>query len=291
MPLNRFIPLRLPCVVAAATIFAALAPGQRLYWKLKEDQGSYRCVYGEIQVLATAPNTNYSSFSWWIQCPARGDIAIQDNGARHTIVFSVWDTSAEMPSLAVDQGDQRAEISRFEGTVGGAKTVVPYHWEVGQLFRYFLLRRPDAVHKATLTSCYFFDEAQGQWVYASTVASPENGDKAVKGFGGTTAASLDNMGGKNNDLSKLAVYRVWAGTNLDDLTSVNSATGEGIYGAFDNSFFIAGGDEKTVKGLINGYVESGGVPTYGAGGLVTVSPRKMPVDILKSLRKLLTPGK
>jgi hypothetical protein len=215
-------------------------------------------------------------------------MAIQDNGNRHTMVFSVWDTSAEMPSVGVEKGDERIEVSRFEGAVGGSKTVAPYHWEVGKTFRYFMLRRPDVPHKCTLTISYFFDDAQGKWVYASTVASPDNGDKCVKGFGGTAAASLDNMGGKDKDLSRLAVFRLWVGTTPDDLISVDAVTGEGIYGAFYNSFFLASGDTPIVKGLVNGYIENGGVPTFGDGNRVAIISRKVPDEYLSPLKKLLS---
>src|ERR1700733_3144049 len=107
-------------IVAAVT--AAAGHAQGLFWRPPDDQGSYRCVYGEIQVLATAPKSKFTGFGWWVQCPARGHMALVDtDGARHTAEITVFDTTPQMQTLAVDAGLQETAISRLEGTAGGTQ--------------------------------------------------------------------------------------------------------------------------------------------------------------------------
>lgn len=262
---------------------------QALIWRPKDDQGSYRCIYGEITVLATAPKTYYCGCNWWPSCPAGGYTGIQDLGAKHAMIFSIWDTSAEMHTVAVDQGDPRTELSRFGGEGEGGKSMLAYNWRLGQTYRYFVFKRQDEEHKCTLASTFFYDDELGRWVYEATIASPDNGDKCIKGFGGMMNAFLENFGGQDKDVPRLAAYRLWVGTTPDNLTCVTEANGNGhgMWGVVNDSFFLASGDEATVRGLVNGGQTSSGEPVWGAAARLQVSDTKISREIVKALNRAL----
>ncbi len=259
-----------------------------LIWRPKDDQGSYRCIYGEIQVLATANSTYYCGCNWWPSCPAGGYTGIQDiDGLKHLMIFSIWDTTSDLHTVAVDQGDPRAELSRFGGEGEGGKTLLPYHWELGKTYRYFILKRQDDANKRTLASSFFYDDGLGQWVYEATIASPDNGDKCIKGFGGMMNAFLENFGKTDKSIPRLALYRLWVGTTPDNLTCVTEANGSGLWGTLNDWFFLGGGDDATVKGLINGFIEGNAQPAFGAQGRLSIGDRKVQPEFLRPLKRLL----
>jgi hypothetical protein len=84
-------------ILAGLAVWGLFAAGQaraqHLWWNL-EGQGEATCVYGEITVLATQPETYYCGANWHPGEPAGGYCGVQHNSAaeRRTI-FSIWDGS------------------------------------------------------------------------------------------------------------------------------------------------------------------------------------------------------
>lgn len=258
-----------------------------LVWRPKDDQGSYRILYGEIDVLATAPSTYFCGINWWPSCPAGGYTGIQDLGTKHAMIFSIWDTSADLHTVATEAGDPRTELSRFGGEGEGGKSMLNYNWRLGKTYRYVIYKRQDAAKKNTLASAYFYDDGLDRWVYEATIVAPNNGDKCILGFGGYMNAFLENFGHTDANVPRLALYRMWMGTTPDNLTRVTAANGHGMYGTLNDSFFLAAGEKSVVEGLVNGSQSGAVEPVFGQGEWMNVSDRKLPADLIKSLKRVL----
>ena len=260
-----------------------------LHWRPKDDQGSYTCAYGEVEVVASAPFSYYRGFSWWPSCPAGGSTGFQDiDGKKRSAELVVWDSSSDLLSVPEEQGDPRAVLDRFNKPTVGARVKLNFTWGSSKIYRYFILKAQDKTKETTHASAFIFDDDQNQWVYAGTIASPNN-DKSVKGFGGMMMAMLDDGGKPDRTTPRLALYRLWLGTNLDTLSLVNEANGEGtgVFGAVNGSFFLGGGDETTVKGLVYGYQDGLSQPTFGSKDRLKIPDRKISSDVLKSLAAFL----
>jgi Domain of unknown function (DUF3472) len=275
--------LRPVLFISFLSIFAA-ANAQHLRWRPADDQGSYRCIYGEIDVVSTAPTTYFCGCNWWPSAPAGGYTGIQDvDGRKHLMIFSVWDTAADLHSAPVERGDARAQLSRFGGEGEGGKTLLPYSWQLNRTYRFFIVKRQDEVNNRTLASAYFYDDFQDRWVYDATIASPNNGDKAVKGFGGDMNAFLENWSGADKNAPRLALYRLWVGTTPDDLVKVTDATGNGTWGTYGNSYFLASGNPQPLLNFIN----SGDKPSaWGTTDHLGVPDEKLSPDLLGALKSL-----
>jgi hypothetical protein len=270
--------------------FVGAAHAQYLFWRPKDDQGSYRCVYGEITVLATAPTTYFCGLNWWPSCPAGGYTGIQDiDGAKHAMIFSIWDTTSELHSAAVEEGDPRTVLSRFGGEGEGGKSMLPYNWQVGKTYRFFVFKRQDKAFNRTLASTYFFDDELGRWVYEATIASPNNGDKCVAGFGGMLNAFVENWSGQDKSAPRIATYRLWVGTTPANLTPVTEADGKGMWGVLNDSFYLASGDPSVAMGLVDSAVIGDGIAVRGADKRLSVSARAVPLSLVKTLQTLLGP--
>jgi hypothetical protein len=69
------------------------------------------------------------------------------------------------------------------------------------------------------------------------------------------------------------------------LNFINEAKGEGngVFGSVNGSFFLGGGDETIVKGLVYGYQEGLSQPTFGSKDHLKIPDRPIGPEVLKSL--------
>jgi hypothetical protein len=271
---------------------ASAAHAQYLFWQPPINDGSYRCIYGEITVLATAPTTYYCGCNWWPSATAGGYTGIQDlDGNKHPMIFSIWDTSKTLQAKAIDRDDPRAQLTRFGGEGEGAKTMLDNNWGIGKTYHYFVIKRQDANGNNTLASAYFFDDQQDKWVYEATISSPNNGENSVKGFGGMLNSFVENYGGQLPNAARLALYRLWVGNSPADLTCVTQASGKGSWGVLNDSFFIGSGDPATLANLVK-TDQIGDTPgTFGpANDTMTIGNHPMRTDIIHTLQRLLHTG-
>jgi hypothetical protein len=264
-----------------------------LHWRPKDEQGSYTCVYGEVEVVTSAPFTYYRGFSWWPSCPAGGSTGFQDiDGRKRTGELVAWDSASDLLSIPEERGDPRVILDRFNNPTVGARVRLNFSWGSSKIYRYFIRKTQgkteDKTQDVTHASAFIFDDDQNQWIYAGTIGSPNN-DKSVKGFGGMMMAMLEDGGKPDRTTPRLALYRLWLGTTIDSLTLVNEANGEGtgVFGAVNGSFFLGGGEEAVVKGLVYGYQEGLKEPTFGSKDRLKIPDRQIAPDVLKSLATFL----
>ncbi len=269
-----------------AGLSTAAAYGQHLWWKPKPATKPFTCIYGEIEVLASNPAIYYCGCNWWPGNPAGGYTGIQDpGGARHNMIFSIWDTTADLHPRVVE-ADSQTVFSRFGGEGTGAHTHSDYHWELNKTYRYFAEKVQDSTKANTLTKLYFLDDTSHKWVHEATISNPNNGNISVPTFGGGLNAFLENWAGQDKTAPKLAVYRLWVGTSPKDLVNVTEGQGDGKWGVLDGSFYLAEGDDMALASLFEKYKGNGGVTSGKHANPLTVPERHIPRGIVRALEKL-----
>ena len=267
---------------------ATLACPQHLIWHPKKADKPFTAIYGEIEVLATNKTIYYCGCNWWPGNPAGGYTGIQDpGGGRHNMIFSIWDTSPTLHPSVV-QADPRTQYSRFGGEGTGAHTHLDYAWPLGKIYRYYATKSQDATGDFTYTRLYFYDEGARRWVHEATIANPNNGKESVTTFGGMLNAFLENWSGQEREKSKLAIYRLWVGTNPHDLVGVTEASGDGKWGVLNNTFFLAEGDDDALTPIF-AKAQGRGTPLQRGKAdraRLSVKGRQVPVEIANQLDHL-----
>ena len=186
-------------------------------------------IYGEVEVLSSAPATYFCPILWQGGFGGAGYCGLQQqSNGRRNIIFSVWNTSPELPAKTVRVG-ARVSANKFGHEGVGQWTTINYAWKVGQVFRFVLTKSQDKTDQNTLTSYYFFDERTKKWTFQATISSPTNGDR-VRYFGGGVMSFLENMTGERPDMPRLCLIRLWGGTSPDSLAFLRNATGDGHWG-------------------------------------------------------------
>jgi hypothetical protein len=258
---------------------ASLASAQHLWWKPDPTESGYTCLYGEVEVLATAPTIYYCGCNWWPGAPAGGYTGIQDQGnGTHNMIFSIWDTDKDLHPETVWK-DPRTAATRFGGEGTGAHTHSDYNWQLGKTYRYFATKKQDASGANTLCTVFFYDEPGRRWVKEATISSPNNGNVSVKTFGGGLNAFLENWSGQNREAPKVALYRLWLGTTPKDLHEVLSGQGDGKWGATDIGFYLAEGDDLKLSQIPAGSQKGGSVP-------LQIRPTSLSKSVLRELNHL-----
>lgn len=282
--MSKSLKVALVLIVALAT---ALCQAQHLWWRAKPIPQNYTYLYGEIEVLADGPGIYYCGCNWWPGAEAGGYTGIQSlSDSKHVMIFSIWDTNSQLLSQPV-KWSPGTEAGRFGGEGVGARTIRNYNWRVGRTYRYFLIKRPSTNGALTLTSVFFYDETQQHWVYSATIASPNMAEHGgIGGFGGSLNAFLENFAGKEKDMPKLALYRLWLGTSPAGLSQVTEASGDGMWGVLNDSFYLAQGEKAATEAIINGSQIGEVPPTAGAGAPLSVGGRKLAPELVKQLEEL-----
>ena len=276
----------LSCLVVCVTATAANA--QHLWWKPKPTGKPATCIYGEVEVLATSQFIYYCGCNWWPGKPAGGYTGIQDPGeGRHNMIFSIWDTS---PTLhpRVTEADAKTVFSRFGGEGTGAHTHLDYHWDLGKTYRYYATKEQDSTQANTLTKLYFYDDHSHKWIHEATISNPNDGNISVTTFGGGLNAFLENWMGKDKELPKLALYRLWMGNSPKELENVTDGTGDGNWGVLNDTFYLAEGDDSALAPIFEKSKREDSQVVRGGkrGAVLSVKPRKVPASILRALQKL-----
>jgi len=230
-----------------------MAGAQHLWWSAQADGKPIEkmtFLYGEIEVLASGPTIYYCGVNWQPGRPAGGYCGIQDHGGeRDCVIFSVWDTSQELhPHVA--QAEERTSHGRFGGEGEGSHTHLNYKWEKGKVFKFAVTKQQDKSDQNTLAAFYFYDEKLKKWVHEATISSPTDGKDCVRYFGGSMNSFLENWSGKQREVPKLCLYRLWAGTAPDNLKFLRKGKGDGHWGALNGSYYLAGGDDAALDAII-----------------------------------------
>jgi len=122
------------------------APSVHIRYHHPEPKTKYLAYYNEIRVEKSVKHTYFCTIGFDV-----GYFGIQDHGSGHLAIFSVWDRGGgKNNSNAVDQADRtrveytnpKAKTSRFGGEGSGAKTMMPFEWEIGKTYSFLVLLTP-----------------------------------------------------------------------------------------------------------------------------------------------------
>ena len=273
--------------IAAYSLACPGAQAQHLWWNL-EDQRDATCLYGNITVLATDPGIYYCGANWHPGEPAGGYCGIQHNGPRECrTIFSIWDTSPRLHPR-VTEADPSTVFGRFGGEGEGGHTHMLLAWKVGERFQFFVQKRPEINRDSTDTRYYFRAAGQGEWRHAATISSPTGGQRSVATIGGGLNSFLENFAGNDRSTPKLALYRLWLGSSVDTLRPLTRARGDGAWGRFHDSYFLAEGTQERLNKVFLEVESKYGKPEFGAQGrlLGPISNEAVPAEVIRELKRL-----
>jgi hypothetical protein len=279
--------LEILAAAAATLLVCAPARGQHLWWDL-EGQTDAACLYGEITVLATHHAVYYCGANWHPGEPAGGYCGIQHNSqSERRTIFSIWDTA---PGLhpKVTEADRQTVFNRFGGEGEGAHTHMAWDWKVGDTFQFFVHKLPSETADATDARYFIFDPKRKTWLASATITSPNGGEKSVATIGGGLNSFLENFGGRDNSVPKLALYRLWVGPTFDRMKCLTKAAGDGTWGVLHDAWFLAEGDPDRLTTLFDKLEGDYGKPTFGGPNeeLPPISDKPLPDKLLKDLATL-----
>jgi hypothetical protein len=279
--------LRLPFAALVALILGPNAPAQHLWWNL-EGQTNDACLYGEITVLATYPSIYYCGANWHPGEPAGGYCGIQHNSlTERRTVFSIWDTSPQLHPL-VSESDPQTVFNRFGGEGEGGHTHMLWDWKPGETFQFFVQKEPGEQPDTTVARYYVFDRTRNAWRHLAGIVSPNGGNRSVTTVGGGLNSFLENFAGRDRDVPKLALYRLWVGPSTDSLRCLTRARGDGAWGELHDAYFLAEGDPARLKATLAELAPKYGQPVFGGAGtnLSAISDQPVPADVTKALKHL-----
>jgi hypothetical protein len=279
-----------PAFAAITVLLLLLGPrvqAQHLWWDL-EGQKDPTCLYGTITVLATHRDIYYCGADWHPSEPAGGYCGIQHNNEKERrTIFSIWDTSPQLHPR-VTEADPDAQTGRFGGEGEGAHTHLVWPWNVGEPVEFFLQKQKTADGNNTEARYYLYDRGTRRWRHISTILSPTGGQQSVETIAGGLNSFLENFSGKEKDVPKLALYRLWLGNAIDEMKPLTSAGGDGVWGQLNDSYFLAEGDGKKLDAVFRGLEKKYGKPVYGAEGkkLEPLTAKPVPAEVVKALKSL-----
>jgi hypothetical protein len=276
---------------AALLLVGGRVSAQHLWWDTKKlDHAT--CLYGEITVLATHHAIYYCGANWHPGEPAGGYCGIQHNGPQERrTIFSIWDTS---PTLhpKVTQADPTTIFNRFGGEGEGSHTHMAWDWQVGDTFQFFVQKQPGAARDTTVTRYCINDRGAKKWRHSATITSPNGDEKSEASVstigGGGLASFLENFGGKERDVPKLALYRLWIGSRVDDMKCLTQAQGDGTWGKLHDAYFLAEGGRTELDALFAELKQQHGKPVFGREGqkLEPITEKALPAELIQELKTL-----
>jgi hypothetical protein len=274
-------------LLAAASLLCATASAQHLWWDL-EGQRDATCLYGEITVLATHPAIYYCGANWHPGEPAGGYCGIQDNSTteRRTI-FSIWDTSPQLHPK-VTEADPDTVFGRFGGEGEGGHTHMLWPWHTNETFQFFVRKEPGSETNTTDARYYIYDRSAGKWRHSATITSPDGGHRSVATLGGGINSFLENFAGRDREVPKLALYRLWLGPSVDGMQCLTNARGDGIWGELHGAYFLAEGNRAALDAVFSGLEKEYGKPVFGERrkGLSPIEAKPIPTAVLEALKDL-----
>ncbi len=226
------------------------APSVHIRYHHPDEQATYLAYYNEIKVEKSVLHTYFCTIGFDV-----GYFGIQDHGSGHLAIFSVWDKGGgNDDSNAVDEADKtqvlftnpKAKSSRFGGEGSGAKTMMPFAWELGKTYRFLVKLTPQK--SGTIYTAWIGEEGKDWQKIASyrTVMTK----KELRGFYSFIEDYARN--GETGQKARLAYYpdhaamtdkQEWqrivngSGTIADDLIQ------NGHSGVKENLFFSQSGAE------------------------------------------------
>jgi len=273
--------------LATASLLCATASAQHLWWDL-EGQRDATCLYGEITVLATHPAIYYCGANWHPGEPAGGYCGIQDNSTteRRTI-FSIWDTSPQLHPK-VTEADPDTVFGRFGGEGEGGHTHMLWPWHTNETFQFFVRKQPGIETNTTDTRYYIYDRSAGKWRHSATISSLDGSFRSVTTLGGGINSFLENFAGRDRELPKLALYRLWLGTSVDGMKCLTIAHGDGIWGELHGAYFLAEGNRAALDAVFSGLEKEYGKPVFGERrkALSPIEAKPIPAAVLEALKDL-----
>ena len=273
--------------VITVLLLGTSARGQHLWWNL-EKQRNATCLYGEVTVLATCPAIYYCGANWHPGEAAGGYCGIQDNSlTERRTIFSIWDTSPELHPH-ITEADPQTQFNRFGGEGEGGHTHMLWNWKTGETFQFFVQKQPGEKPDTTDTRYYIFDRTRQKWRHSATITSPNGGKPGVATIGGGLNSFLENFRHTKKDLPKLALYRLWLGSDIDTLKCLTLAGGDGTWGQLHDAYFLAEGDTAKLKAVLSGLEPEYGKPLFGEKGkkLAPISNQPMPATVIAALKNI-----
>jgi hypothetical protein len=145
----------------------------------------------------------------------------------------------------------------------------------------------------TDASYYIFDPDAKKWLRSATINSPNGGKPSVATIGGSIASFLENFLGKDKAVPRLALYRLWLGSNIDSMKCLTTATGDGTWGELNDCYFLAAGDRGKLDAVFLQLEPKYGKPQIGEKSetLPLISDKPMPPDVIGALKNLLQSAK
>ena len=263
------------------------ARAQHLWWNL-DGQENGTCLYGRITVLATHTSTYYCGANWHPGEPAGGYCGIQDNDAneRRTI-FSIWDTSPQLHPKITEAGPKTI-YGRFGGEGEGGHTHMIWNWKTNETFQFFVRKQRGLDTNTVDTSYYIYDPAGKKWLHIATIRNPDGGYPEVATLGGGVNSFLENFSGEDRAAPRLAFYRLWLGTNVENMKCLTHAEGDGTWGELHDSYFLAAGGTNELGTVFSNLESQYGSPVYGEPGraIDPITDQMLPPDLIEELKHL-----
>lgn len=286
-----------PTVIAIGIALALLAgrvEAQHLWWEESPNQKDATCVYGEITVLLTHPAIYYCGANWHPGEPAGGYCGIQHNSPQERrTIFSIWDTSAKLHPT-VTQADPKTIFNRFGGEGEGAHTHMLWDWQEGDTFSFFVRKRPGTAPDTTDARYYIYDRGAKRWRHSATITSPNGDQKSQSSVttigGGGLGSFLENFLGRDKEVPKIALYRLWLGSDIDNMKCLTRATGDGTWGQLHDAYFLAEGNAKKLETAFDNLKDKYGPPVFGQAGkkLDPLPEKPLSAELKKQLKDLPT---
>ena len=271
-------------VLFSLGLLSANVRTQHLWWEL-EGRRDATCLHGEITVLVTHPHIDYRGANWHPGEPAGGYCGIQHNGPRERrTIFSIWDTASDLHPR-VTEADPVTIYNRFGGEGEGAHTHMLWPWKERETFSFFVQQRPGAKAGTTDARYFVFDRGRKAWRPSATITCSDGGKRSVTTLGGGLNSFLENFAGKDKDVPKLALYRLWLGPSLDRMKGLTRAKGDGLWGQLHDSYFLAEGDAEKLEVVFASLEADYGKPSFGGPGkpLAALSDRPVPAAVIEAL--------
>lgn len=142
--------------------FPYFAPSVHIGYQHPDKNQKCLAYYNEIKVAKTTKHTYFATIGFDV-----GYLGIQDHGSGPLAIFSVWDkgggdnNQASVPEedkTRVLYTNSKAKCSRFGGEGSGAKTMMPYAWEVGKTYAFLLRLTP--LEKGTIYTAWIAEKGQ-----------------------------------------------------------------------------------------------------------------------------------
>jgi hypothetical protein len=279
-------------ILAQMLLLCASASAQHLWWNL-QGQREATCLYGEITVLATHPAIYYCGANWHPGEPAGGYCGIQHNRSRERrTIFSIWDTSPQLHPK-VTEADPQTIFGRFGGEGEGGHTHMLWPWNTNDTFQFFVQKQAGDDTNSTDARYYIFDRAPGKWRHSATISSPNGGKRSVATIGGGLNSFLENFLGRDREVPKLALYRLWLGSSVETMKCLTMARGDGIWGQLHGAYFLAEGDRPALDAVFSSLEPTYGKPVLGERGkpLEPIPDAPPPAAVVAGLKGLPRAGK